>query len=252
MGGAAVPVVLKGPWEPDTIKPTKSFRMCSTCDPVKSATSLFRCTPSTVRIVDNCQVRLWQQSVERDVSGIKCDSESWRSIAGVPFPTSGQQEQDLRPQYFSTICQLFTRNHLRLVVGGGGDLTTSIFLLEGVDFMLNIDVYSRFDPDRDPAVMAMMRMMREGGIGSDTGDISVQSYLYGDAGWFGCFGLNGAAYCGIRVWWGWWLGFECLEQKFTWTLIRSQVKSIFAILMSSWSLKLFFFWKLCQVSYYVL
>ena len=51
--------------------------------------------------------------------------------------------------------------------------------------MLNIDVYSRFDPDRDPAVMAMMRMMREGGInniGSDGGDISVQSYLYGDAG----------------------------------------------------------------------
>ena len=48
--------------------------------------------------------------------------------------------------------------------------------------MLNIDVYSRFDPDRDPAVVAMMRMMREGGIGSDTGDISVQSYLYGDAG----------------------------------------------------------------------
>ena len=68
------------------------------------------------------------------------------------------------------------------MVGGGGDLTTSIFLLEGFDFMLNIDVYSRFDPDRDPAVMAMMRMMREGGIGSDTGDISVQSYLYGDAG----------------------------------------------------------------------
>ena len=68
------------------------------------------------------------------------------------------------------------------MVGGGGDLTTSIFLLEGVDFMLNIDVYSRFDPDRDPAVMAMMRMMREGGIGSDSWDISVQSYLYGNAG----------------------------------------------------------------------
>ena len=48
--------------------------------------------------------------------------------------------------------------------------------------MLNIDVYSRFDPDRDPAVMAMMRMMREGDIGSDGGDFSVQSYIYGDAG----------------------------------------------------------------------
>ena len=184
--------------------------------------------------------RLWYQMWLRELA-----QHRWCSLSNI-WPARARLATSIFFNNLPTIHKKHHRNHLRLVVGGGGDLTTSIFLLEGVDFMLNIDVYSRFDPDRDPAVMAMMRMMREGGIGSDTGDISVQSYLYGDAGWFGCFGLNGAAYCRIRVWWGWSLGFECLEQKFTWTLIRSQVKSILAILMSSSSL------KLCQVSNYVL
>ena len=200
--------VLKSP-----IKPTKSFRMSSVrhifilCEVPPHPLSIPDIHRQLLRIVRYIRERLYHFA-ESCVSGLNLVSvcrvfwcqfgfrvlwcQSGESQLVLPFQhLASRPSQDFRPQYFSAQMIIYSYDHDQDIYKHvGGDLTTSIFLLEVVGFMLPIDVYSRFDPRSHHTLAAMRREVLERMVSQ----VMVwrhfwQSYLYGA----GCFAQNSRA-----------------------------------------------------------